>query len=923
MNMNLYSVIKLLFIFRFSLLLLEPGEIYFEDFSVYYYPVGLPEAEAIKKKQRGHLKICSKSIVFVPKEIHLPIIKFPMKYVSLIEEWSGGLFSKLDAKDKVLKIESEQMIEMKEKNIIAPFVFRKETAEYIFSLNYATLEDTLPQMCQLQRASTLPKSDQSAMINAIVLSRQSRVKFNTSWLEDLYERIVLESRGDRITPLSTNPGRIMLTSSRLYFQPFNNIDRWPVLKIRLKDITRVIRRRFLLRQLGLEIYCNDKAQLAHLYLSFKTEEDRNDLYEKMLLIPDLELEDWGQEDMALKWQSGHISNYDYLLYLNSMADRSFNDLTQYPVMPWVISDYTSSTLDLNNISTFRDLSKPIGALNSERLERILERYVDMPEPKFMYGSHYSTPGYVLFYLARRAPEYVLCLQNGKFDHPDRMFNDLQDTWNNCLVGAADFKELVPEFYNGEGDFLKHTKVVNFGFRQDGRPVDDVKLPPWADDPADFISKLRQALECDYVSQNLHNWIDLIFGYKQRGLEAEKANNLFYYLTYEGAIDIDSFKDFNERSSMETQIMEFGQTPKQLFMTPHPHRFSSMPIPRSAISQDCKNNNTVTTQPKVNDMPEEPPIELSKSNVKTMSLEDLQNMDIYLQYSLHREAVTDARLSPDTPNIFSVSQDNLLKMYSLEDRRQLRSVNMSSMALSSCIVMPDNKTIVVGSWDNHVYFYSIEYGRVKETLSAHDDAVSSLAWKSNLLYTASWDSTIKIWEYIQDSSTNTFQTPEYMSQLDHDCGVTCFTLDDPVSFLVSGTIDGSLCIWDLSPSHNHYMSNQIPVHQDRINAILISPDRRRILSCGADRLLKVIDTATCTEIFTKDIHSEYLCMNWVGSIAIMGDSVGFINVWDIEKAQQVHRWKAHEGAVMSLDIGQDRCILTGGADKSVKLWKPNI
>ena len=43
-------------------------------------------------------------------------------------------------------------------------------------------------------------------------------------LDDLYEKIVLETQGDRITPLVTNPGRIMLTSSRLYFQPFNNVD---------------------------------------------------------------------------------------------------------------------------------------------------------------------------------------------------------------------------------------------------------------------------------------------------------------------------------------------------------------------------------------------------------------------------------------------------------------------------------------------------------------------------------------------------------------------------------------------------------------------------------------------------------------------------------------------------------------------------
>lgn len=47
-------------------------------------------------------------------------------------------------------------------------------------------------------------------------------------------------------------------------------------------------------------------------------------------------------------------------------------------------------------------------------------------------------------------------------------------------------------------------------------------------PVDFISKLRQALESDYVSNHLHHWIDLIFGYKQNGPEAIKANNGINY-----------------------------------------------------------------------------------------------------------------------------------------------------------------------------------------------------------------------------------------------------------------------------------------------------------------------------------------------------------------------------------------------------------
>jgi hypothetical protein len=48
---------------------------------------------------------------------------------------------------------------------------------------------------------------------------------------------------------------------------------------------------------------------------------------------------------------------------------------------------------------------------------------------------------------------------------------------------------------------------------------------------------RAALEAPYVSANLHHWIDLIFGHKQRGPAAVDADNVFYHLTYEGAVDV--------------------------------------------------------------------------------------------------------------------------------------------------------------------------------------------------------------------------------------------------------------------------------------------------------------------------------------------------------------------------------------------------
>ncbi|XP_013421222.1 protein FAN [Lingula anatina] len=916
---------------RFSLLLLDPGEIYFEDFSVFYYPPSPSEDEAIKRKQKGRLKICSKSVLFDPSDIQYPILRFPLRDVVKVESYDPqSLFSRLDSKNKVLQIVSNAVIGMKEGNVIEPFDFKREkSVKHMFSLNYNTVDSCVPLMCQLHRASTLSLADQSNMIRAIVLSRQSRVKFNTSWLEDIYEKIILESQGDHITPLVTNPGRIMLTCSRLYFQPFNNVDPNPVTKIKLSAIKRVIKRRFLLQQVGLEIYHGYDD--ACLYLAMKTEEERNILYNELVKQTDVHLEDMGTASMTLKWQNGVISNFDYLLYLNTMADRSINDLTQYPVFPWVIADYTSPVLDLESPSTFRDLSKPIGALNQERLASLKERAAEMPGPKFLYGSHYSTPGYVLFYLSRVAPDYVLCLQNGRFDHPDRMFNSVAETWNNCLNSATDFKELILEFYQPQyRDFLTNANAINFGIKQDGRSVAAVELPPWAKDPHDFISKNREALECDYVSKNLHHWIDLIFGYKQCGKEADEADNLFYYLTYEGAVDLESIKDPNERASLEVQIMEFGQTPKQLFTSPHPQRFSKVAAPVLETGQATGDSSLLPAEEPVSQS--SPKIEVpifletmaNASDMDDISIEkkwkSLEKNMPYLEHRLHKEAITDVKFSADLKSVFSVSQDTMLKMYSLEDQSQLRSVNMSTMALSCCFVMPNGKTIIVGCWDNNIYLYSVEYGRVVGTALAHDDAVSAIQWQNDTLLSASWDSTVKVWHCPLQTQNAGSSNPELMGELDHDSGVSCLHCNPvDVSTVVCGTQEGGLFIWDTSSC---YVVSQHQVHTGAVGTAQFSSDGLRVISCGDDNFLNILDVQTGTSIFSMHMDSKIRCLCWNGSILLMGDEMGTLSLWDMNKVYLINKWdKVHEGAVTCVDISEDGQVVSGGEDRKVLVWRP--
>lgn len=289
-------------------------------------------------------------------------------------------------------------------------------------------------------------------------------------------------------------------------------------------------------------------------------------------------------NMTKLWQRGMITNFEYIMQLNTLAGRSFQDLTQYPVFPWIIADYDSDTLDLSNPATFRDLSKPMGALGGRRSMQYIERYESMNEfhkegldgspPPFFYGTHYSCAGYVLNYLMRMQPysRMAKALQGGQFDKADRLFRGVKASWLSASQeNLQDVRELTPEFFSFP-DFLRNSNNFDLGCTQNGEQVGDVILPNWAKgDANEFIRVHREALECKYVSENLHNWIDLIFGYKQKGPAAVSAQNLFIHLTYEGEVNIDDIADPMLRDSTISQINNFGQTPARLFPKPHPKR----------------------------------------------------------------------------------------------------------------------------------------------------------------------------------------------------------------------------------------------------------------------------------------------------------------------------------------------------------------
>lgn len=399
-----------------------------------------------------------------------------------------------------------------------------------------------------------------------------------------------------------------------------------------QDVITLSKRRFLFRDVAIEVFFTDGRSYL---LTMRNTELRDELFGKMHnkashisapnTLPNPE-DAWRLEVLRVfdesqiglgsrlgtffnsspwnptlkRWQKGEVSNFHYLMMVNNMAGRTFNDLTQYPVFPWVLADYTSEDLDLEDPKTFRDLSKPMGAQTPNRVQGFVETYnalQEIEQTPFHYGTHYSSAMIVSSYLIRLPPfvQTYLMVQGDSFDHADRLFHSIPDAWISASQkNKTDVRELIPEFFCLP-EFLTNMNNYDFGKRQStGLKVDDVTLPPWAKgDPKIFIAKHREALESPYVSENLHHWIDLVFGCKQRGEAAVENINVFHHLSYAGASDLDRITDANERAITAGVIHNFGQTPHQIFHKPHPvrenHKYPQRRLDTAIFSLTCLPN----------------------------------------------------------------------------------------------------------------------------------------------------------------------------------------------------------------------------------------------------------------------------------------------------------------------------------------------
>ncbi|ESO89055.1 hypothetical protein LOTGIDRAFT_154132 [Lottia gigantea] len=553
----------------------------------------------------------------------------------------------------------------------------------------------------------------------------------------------------------------------------------------------------------------------------------------------------GEKSVTQRWERGEINNFQYLMHLNTLAGRCYNDLMQYPVFPWILADYDSQELDLSNPSTFRDLSKPMGAQTPERLKQFEKRYNEWDDPQgetppYHYGTHYSSAMIVASYLVRMEPftQHFLKLQGGHFDLADRMFHSIRENWFSASKhNMADVKELIPEFFYLP-DFLLNANNFDLGCKQSGVALSDVVLPPWAkSDPKEFIRIHREALECDYVSSHLHHWIDLIFGYKQSGQPAVEAVNVFHHLFYEGNVDIYSIDDPLKKSATIGFINNFGQIAKQLFKRPHPQK---------------------------------------KLNIRY--LDPISGMSV------------------TTDRLFFHNVDNLKP--SMQPVKELKSaVGQIIHNEKSVLAVEQNKVLIAPTYgrylawgfsDLSVRIGNYESEKASAIFECLDNGVILCAACPNtkVFITGGTSCVVNVWEHIPKERKVVLKQPLY----GHTEPVTCLAASQAYHIIVSGSRDRTCVIWDMS---RLLFVTQLRRHIAPVAAVCINELTGDIATCAGTYLhLWSIngEEIACVNTSTGR-NQQILCVafsqlkEWDSQNVIMtGSSDGVVRMWSIEYVQ---------------------------------------
>lgn len=551
-----------------------------------------------------------------------------------------------------------------------------------------------------------------------------------------------------------------------------------------------------------------------------------------------------------QWESGKISNLEFIMFCNLVAGRSLRDLTQYPIFPWTLVEYFRKELTTD----LRPFGSPMGMLemNSDMRKRkelfikefkLMEREKeseiitkgneeennDKPNPDqilshiysakegsisldeiasipYVYGTHYSNPVYVSHFLTRIFPfsQIRVELQGDNFDST-RLFCSVPKTFLSATTQKTDVRELLPEFFILP-EMFKNLNCLNLTGDSESNLDIQVKLPPWSKKKTYlFVKEMRKSLEHHINDENngINKWLDLIIGSHSRGQNAKDVHNLFMYHTYPAVISLDKYKTRDDIEKEKLNMLNYYFRVSEIGLCPHVLFKEDIPNKHPTYRETILSFSDFATQE----------IEIKKLsemfNQTFLRYSGLHNGDHVVLYSTDNILYSVPLLNTKrvvTEKIYDLNQ-NMHFQYLKQDNKQNISPEFPVVCLSKVIIQTGfwNGTLFIQQHNNsNVDILRIKYDKSKITVIVCDK-------NEKYCYLGTAKGSILIYKIIKHEEENPQDFMEYLrlkrkvkhyylnwkfkkSLNDHSKEISSIIIEDTLNIIGSSSKDGYIHLY---------------------------------------------------------------------------------------------------------------------------------
>ena len=293
------------------------------------------------------------------------------------------------------------------------------------------------------------------------------------------------------------------------------------------------------------------------------------------------------------------------------------------------------------------------------------------------------------------------------------------------------------------------------------------------------------------------------------------------------------------------------------------------------------------------------------------------------FSKHSADVWSVAFSPDGQTIVSGSEDQTVRLWSLDGAPIGAPFQGHSSDVTSVAFSPDGQTIVSGSWDHMVRLWSLDGAPIGAPFQGHSRQVTSVAFSPDgqMIVSGSEDRTVRLWSLDGSPIGSPF--------LGHSDFVNSVAFSPDGQTIVSGSRDHTVRLWSLDgiPMGKSFLG-----HLDCVNLVAFSPDGQTIISGSRDHTVRLwsLDGAPIGRPFEG--HSQpvtSVAFSPDGQTIVSGSRDHTVRLWNLDGSPMGKPFEGHSGYVNSVAFSPDGQMIVSGSgsdpfsiddkDHTVRLW----